>query len=371
MFFNMNQQLILVYALLSAAVIKLHGYQLNQLHLEDRDGQQLTLYTDPQSRYEIIRASDAGVMLVKDFETKFKTYVVDAVQRCYIVPLNHDAQKLSDQVDVLMNTSIYSKIASNYSFTIPKFTVNQDMLNLSKSAEKVARKFCGGFQIIHASYDETQNENLGVAGDHPRKKDDRSAAKREVIRDFDKSCDRNQLLAEFNKCPTDHDRLTVKCKYSVSCQYGNVNHGIQVTCRPDLHASALICCDYHCPTYPHWPSQFAWSSAGPIAGKKCTQIVEMADPHTWSDNYFCWTQDHGKKNPNIQWRSWGKIPGMRCTQILEAADPHTWSDNYLCVPHDSPYNFRWSSAGPIAGLQCIQWLEASDPHTWSDNYLCA
>ena len=55
----------------------------------------------------------------------------------------------------------------------------------------------------------------------------------------------------------------------------------------------------------HWPSQFAWSSAGPIAGKKCTQILEGADPHTWSDNYFCWTQDHGKKNPNIQWRSWG------------------------------------------------------------------
>jgi hypothetical protein len=110
---------------------------------------------------------------------------------------------------------------------------------------------------------------------------------------------------------------------------------------------------------------FRWSSAGPIRGMVCTQTLEPADPHTWSDNYFCANQDIG-----MRWSYAGPIRGMECTQILETADPHTWSDNYLCVPRRSSVSFRWSSAGPIRGMQCVQWLETADPHTWSDNYLC-
>jgi len=121
--------------------------------------------------------------------------------------------------------------------------------------------------------------------------------------------------------------------------------------------------------WPQWPHDFQWNSAGRVPGKECTQVVEIIDPHTWTDNYFCWTQG-GRRNPQMKWSSAGPISGMRCTQIHEAADPHSWQDNYLCVPHDSPYNFRWSSAGPIAGLQCINWHEAADPNTWADNYLC-
>ena len=66
----------------------------------------------------------------------------------------------------------------------------------------------------------------------------------------------------------------------------------------------------------------------------------------------------------------GPIAGQRCTRILETADPHTWADNYLCVPPDSPYNFQWSSAGPVGGKECVQWIEPADPHTWNDNFLC-
>jgi hypothetical protein len=110
---------------------------------------------------------------------------------------------------------------------------------------------------------------------------------------------------------------------------------------------------------------FAWSCDGAISDMYCTQILETADPHTWSDNYFCSDQLIG-----MRWSSAGPISGMECTQIYEAADPDTWSDNFLCVPHDSPYNFRWSSAGPIRGFSCVQWSEPADPHTWSDNYLC-
>jgi hypothetical protein len=109
-----------------------------------------------------------------------------------------------------------------------------------------------------------------------------------------------------------------------------------------------------------------WSSAGPISGRYCTQIVESADPHTWNDNYLCADADYG-----IRWSSAGPISGMRCTQISEPSDPDTWNDNYLCVPSNSPLKLGWSYAGPLASRFCVQWFEAADPHTWSDNYLCA
>lgn len=110
---------------------------------------------------------------------------------------------------------------------------------------------------------------------------------------------------------------------------------------------------------------FGWSSDGPIDGTSCVQILESADPHTWSDNYFCSPYDIG-----MRWSSAGVIPGMTCVQTLETADPHTWADNYLCLPPTSPYRFLWSSAGPNETKTCIQWIESADPHTWNDNYLC-
>lgn len=110
---------------------------------------------------------------------------------------------------------------------------------------------------------------------------------------------------------------------------------------------------------------FKWSSAGPIPGLICTQIVEIADPHTWTDNYLC-----SSRQLNLRWSSAGPISGMRCTQIHEAADPHTWSDNYLCIPNNSDLRFFWSSAGSIDNLRCVRIVESADPHTWQDNYLC-
>lgn len=114
-------------------------------------------------------------------------------------------------------------------------------------------------------------------------------------------------------------------------------------------------------------AQLSWSSAGPLPGLVCTQILEAADPDTWNDNYLCANGDFG-----IRWNSAGPLAGMRCTQIFEQAEPpeHTWLDNYLCVPENSPLQFAWSQAGPIGGKTCVQWFEAADPHTWGDNYLC-
>jgi len=121
---------------------------------------------------------------------------------------------------------------------------------------------------------------------------------------------------------------------------------------------------------PSWPGDFKWSFAGAPDGYTCERIIERAEPesHTWTDNYFCWKND--MNDPGLRWSMAGPIAGQKCVNTYEAADPHTWQDNYVCVPYDSPYNFVWSSAGPLEGKQCIQWREPADPDTWEDNYLC-
>ena len=112
---------------------------------------------------------------------------------------------------------------------------------------------------------------------------------------------------------------------------------------------------------------FGFHCAGPIAGMTCTNVNEPADPHAWSDNFFCSDNDRG-----LRWSSSGPIAGMSCTPVNEASEPaaHTWGDNYLCAPGWLPYRFLFSSAGPVAGMSCVQWSEPSDPHTWGDNVLC-
>lgn len=115
----------------------------------------------------------------------------------------------------------------------------------------------------------------------------------------------------------------------------------------------------------HRSGPFAWNCAGPIAGMRCTHIIESADPDAWHDNYFCSTTDIG-----MSWSSSSPVPGMTCTRIIESADPHTWSDNYLCLPPNATVRFAWSSRGPISGQRCVQWEEPLDTHTWHDNYLC-
>ena len=54
-------------------------------------------------------------------------------------------------------------------------------------------------------------------------------------------------------------------------------------------------------SYPKWPKDFKWSSAGPINGMVCTQILEPNDPHTWTDNFFCHKSDHGMQGLGMRW----------------------------------------------------------------------
>ena len=60
-------------------------------------------------------------------------------------------------------------------------------------------------------------------------------------------------------------------------------------------------------SYPKWPKDFRWSSAGPINGMVCTQILEPNDPHTWKDNYFCHASAHGMQGLGMKWSHRGTL----------------------------------------------------------------
>ncbi|RKH69470.1 hypothetical protein D7X96_15125 [Corallococcus interemptor] len=112
----------------------------------------------------------------------------------------------------------------------------------------------------------------------------------------------------------------------------------------------------------------AFSDHGPIPGMVCVNTQEPTHPGgIWADNYLCAPQDRG-----FVWSFTGPVAGMRCTAIVEGAEPpeNAWGDNYLCVPNSSPLQFTWSMAGPRFGKACVRFSDSQDVHSWGDNYLC-
>ena len=72
-----------------------------------------------------------------------------------------------------------------------------------------------------------------------------------------------------------------------------------------------------------------WSFSGPIPGMRCTQVNEPSEPpqHTWRDNFLCVPP----QSPlDFSFSPAGPIPGRHCLRMNEPSDPHTWADNFLC-----------------------------------------
>ena len=57
--------------------------------------------------------------------------------------------------------------------------------------------------------------------------------------------------------------------------------------------------------FPRWPQEFRWRSAGPVDGWTCTRILEVADPDTWDDNYFCYRSAPHIRGIGMRWSSGG------------------------------------------------------------------
>jgi len=112
---------------------------------------------------------------------------------------------------------------------------------------------------------------------------------------------------------------------------------------------------------------FGCSGSPPPKERDCISVDEPADPDGWADNILC-----APKSMGLRWSYAGKIAGMRCLQITEPAEPaaHAWTDNYLCQTPSSPWELAWSYAGPLDSFLCERWNETADAHTWGDNFLC-
>lgn len=125
-------------------------------------------------------------------------------------------------------------------------------------------------------------------------------------------------------------------------------------------------CTYRRNMMRHYHLKF--NAHGANAGEDCEQLHEHSDPQgRWSRAHLCSNIPIG-----MRWSSAGPVAGMRCTQVVEPAEPAhtTWTDNYLCLSRDEYLNFKWSYDGPVAGLRCVRWHNPRDPHTCTDNYLC-
>lgn len=136
------------------------------------------------------------------------------------------------------------------------------------------------------------------------------------------------------------------------------------TADPDSWHDNYLCAE---PVSAFSNAGFTFSMAGPRDGE-CVNVDEPSDPDTWSDNFFC-----GPPGLGLRWSFAGPIAGLRCENVAESAEPlaAAWADNYLCVAETAPVQFHWSSAGPIAGLPCVRWFEHSETSaTWLDNWLC-
>ena len=81
---------------------------------------------------------------------------------------------------------------------------------------------------------------------------------------------------------------------------------------------------------------FRWSHTGSIKGMRCTKINEPAEPswHGWKNNYLCLPKKSKLQirwaNTNLSKQSLKKQGFKRCEQLWEVSDPHSWNDNYLC-----------------------------------------
>ncbi|MCL4756205.1 MAG: M15 family metallopeptidase [Myxococcales bacterium] len=113
---------------------------------------------------------------------------------------------------------------------------------------------------------------------------------------------------------------------------------------------------------------FTFSSDGPNDGQHCISVNEPSDPDSWSDNYLCTPEDVG-----LEWSIAGPITGKRCVAVTEPSgnDGEGWDDNYLCLPEDSPFVLSWSVVDPTDTAGCLRFAELADPEgSWQDDWLC-
>jgi len=216
------------------------------------------IYVDKKDNYEIFSVPAHGdlsaLVLVNDFKRGYSIYKVADDEICYVVPLDAKMEKpslLKKSVEEVHNTFPSS------SFTRRNKTfLKKGAFDLTTSIGKMAKKFCGGYEIFEADVVDGEADLMKITQEQQQKLAAKPKRVRRdaIFRDFHMACSRAQVENSLSQCPGDSTNLKVVCKfqnrqcvYSVNCEFGIVNHGLQATCRGDHMVSSVVCCDYNCP----------------------------------------------------------------------------------------------------------------------------
>ena len=123
------------------------AFVLMRVQVQDQDGKPITMFKDPTGRYETIPLPNQ-VIFVMDFKQRVTLYVIERQKKCYVVPFGMREQAVADSKTI---------IDSSHFRALPKFIPRLGML--PHDTPETAKRFCGGFQVVHASI-ATENENI-------------------------------------------------------------------------------------------------------------------------------------------------------------------------------------------------------------------
>ena len=146
------------------------------------------------------------------------------------------------------------------SFTVQHKTfMKNGPFDLTTKMGKVVGKFCDDYDVLNAEVHqgvvdpekitEQMKESLANLQISGRVK--RDVVFREPMKFLE--CEKDQVLNSLNQCFGDYRNLKVKCKfgslscvYIVNCDFGNVDRGLQTTCKGKHELDQAMCCEYTC-----------------------------------------------------------------------------------------------------------------------------
>jgi len=217
------------------------------------------IYVDKNDNYEIVNVPAHGdlsaLLLVKDFKRKQSIYKVADDKTCYVVPLD-----ANDEKPTQLKKSV-EKVHGNFpsaTVTVQQRTfLNGGPLDLTTDIGKMAKKFCGDYEVVKANYLRGDVDLNKFAEEEKQRISTRQGrVKRQTTIPMQPEyvCPGHQDEAEtaMTQCIFQLSNIQVNCKfqgktctYTVNCEFNSDQTAAE--CDSEHTRSAAICCEYTCP----------------------------------------------------------------------------------------------------------------------------
>ena len=211
------------------------------------------IYVDKNDNYEIVSVPAHGdlsaLLLVKDFKRNSSIYKVADDRTCYVVPLDANEEKptqLKKSVEKVHGTFPSATV------TVQQRTfMKGEPLDLTTGIGKMAKKFCGSYEVVKANYLRGEVDLNKFA----EKQKQRIAARQgRVKRDtetYNDVCFKTRY--ESNKALEEcYPNLQVKCifqsktcTYTVDCDFKEDTYEAECDSKHS-RISSHLCCEYSC-----------------------------------------------------------------------------------------------------------------------------